>query len=127
MNRKGSEVMGPTTKRWLGIGLTAVVLLLIWITGGYANQGADQMELFGGTRGKVPFPHHLHQNTLKDCNACHAIFPQEAGSIAKLKAAGKLKKKQVMNGQCVKCHKARKKASESYGPVTCSKCHVKKK
>jgi len=42
------------------------------------NKGADKMELFGGEKGNVPFPHHKHQEVLKDCNICHADFPQKS-------------------------------------------------
>ncbi len=89
------------------------------------NKGAEKIELFGGKKGKIPFPHHTHQDVLKDCNICHADFPQKAGSIEALKAEGKLKKKQVMNKQCIKCHKKKKRAKERTGPTSCSKCHQK--
>ena len=92
---------------------------------GAANQGAENISIFGGSRGDVPFPHHAHQNRLKDCNTCHAAFPQEADGIKKMKVAGKLKPKQVMNKQCVKCHKEQKKAGNPTGPTTCSTCHFK--
>lgn len=90
------------------------------------NKGADKMELFGGDKGNVPFPHHKHQEVLKDCNICHADFPQAAGSIEKLKAEGKLQKKQIMNKQCTACHKDKQKAGEKTGPLTCTQCHQKK-
>ena len=89
------------------------------------NKGAANMDLNGGKRGNVPFPHHQHQENLGDCNICHSVFPQKSGSIAELKAEGKLKKKYVMNKLCTKCHKERKKAGEKSGPTTCKKCHVK--
>ena len=90
------------------------------------NKGAKEMELFGGTKGKVSFPHFKHQEIFKtDCNVCHEAFPQVAGSIEKLKTEGKLKKKQVMNKQCIACHKKKKKAGEKTGPTSCSKCHQK--
>ena len=44
------------------------------------------MVLQGGKLGSVPFSHHLHQNAIRDCNICHTLFPQIAGSIEKLKA-----------------------------------------
>ena len=89
------------------------------------DRGAAQIELEGGTRGKVPFPHHLHQEKLVDCQTCHAVFEQKSGSIEELKARGKLKKKHVMNKLCTKCHKQTKKAGKKTGPTTCSKCHIK--
>lgn len=90
------------------------------------NKGAEKMELSGGEKGNVPFPHHRHQEVLKDCNICHADFPQTAGSIDKLKAEGKLQKKQIMNKHCTACHKDKQKAGEKTGPLTCSQCHQKK-
>jgi len=89
------------------------------------NIGAEDITLNGGTKGKVPFPHRKHQDNLKDCNICHDTFPQSLGAIDDYKAQGKLKKKQVMNKLCTKCHKAEKKAENKAGPTTCSKCHVK--
>lgn len=89
------------------------------------DRGAAQLTLDGGSRGVVPFPHHRHQNTLGDCNACHNLFPKELGGIQRLKKEGKLVKKQVMNKHCIKCHKAQKKLGNPSGPKTCSKCHLK--
>ena len=92
---------------------------------GAANQGAENISIYGGSRGDVPFPHRAHQDRLKDCNTCHAVFPQETDGIKTLKAAGKLGPKQVMNKQCVKCHKEQKQAGNPTGPTTCSKCHIR--
>jgi len=89
------------------------------------NKGAEQIELQGGTRGNVPFPHRQHQEKLVDCQICHATFEQKAGSIQELKTQGKLKKKHVMNKLCTKCHKEKKRAGEKSGPTKCSKCHIK--
>ena len=91
------------------------------------NKGSASFEMEGGKRGKVPFPHHQHQENLDDCTICHSVFPQKSGSIEELKAQGKLKKKHVMNKLCTKCHKAAKKAGRKSGPTTCSKCHIKNK
>lgn len=87
------------------------------------NKGADMMSLSGGKQGSVPFPHHKHQDNLKDCQACHAVFPQEKGAIDKMKAEGNLKPKAVMNKQCIKCHRAEKKSGNPSGPLTCTTCH----
>lgn len=89
------------------------------------DKGAKEKELSGGTRGKVPFPHHKHQEKLGDCKVCHDVFPQTSGTIEDLKKQGKLKKKSVMNKLCIKCHKADKKAGKKTGPTSCSKCHKK--
>ena len=91
------------------------------------NKGAEQICVDGGSRGVVPFPHHRHQNALGECNICHDLFPQEQGSIARLKKEGILIKKQIMNKHCVKCHKTKKRAGEATGPTTCAKCHIKDK
>ena len=91
------------------------------------EKGANHIELEGGKRGKVPFPHQQHQENLGDCTICHAVFPQKPGSIEELKAQGKLKKKHVMNKLCTKCHKETKKAGKKTGPTTCAKCHIKTK
>lgn len=89
------------------------------------NKGPVNIEIDGGTRGKVPFPHRRHQENLEDCKICHSIFPQKPGSIEDLKAQGKLEKKYVMNKLCTKCHKEMKIAGRKTGPLTCSKCHIK--
>lgn len=89
------------------------------------DKGQKDHTLFGGKSGDVPFPHHLHQDALDDCNACHSSFPQEQGALASLKKAGTLKKKQVMNKTCLKCHRSMKKAKAKTGPTSCKGCHVK--
>lgn len=89
------------------------------------NKGNLNKELFGGDRGKVPFPHRMHQDKLGGCNACHSVFSRTHGSIEDMKKKGTLKPKEVMNKQCIKCHRAEKKAGRKPGPLTCSKCHVK--
>ena len=89
------------------------------------NQGPEQITIFGGSQGKVPFPHRQHQDRLNDCNVCHGIFPQETDAMKKLKEQGALKPKKVMNLQCIRCHKEDKRASKPHGPVTCNTCHIK--
>jgi hypothetical protein len=88
-------------------------------------RGADDMVLEGGSTGRVPFPHHRHQDALGDCMACHTLFPQEAGSIETLKAEGKLGKKAVMNA-CSKCHRSLAKSGQASGPTGCKQCHSRK-
>ena len=99
--------------------------LIVSVTAAAQNKGAEQININGGSRGNVPFPHHAHQDRLKDCNICHAVFPQEPGALDKQKSSGQLKPKEVMNKQCLKCHKAEKAAGNSKAPATCSQCHVK--
>ncbi len=91
------------------------------------NKGAENLELNGGNRGNVPFPHRQHQDQIGDCKICHSVFPQKTGSIKELKAEGTLKKKYVMNKLCTKCHKEKKRAGQKSGPTTCTKCHIKAK
>ncbi|MBW1896440.1 MAG: cytochrome c3 family protein [Deltaproteobacteria bacterium] len=89
------------------------------------NIGRENMMLQGGSSGDVPFPHHRHQTALGgDCNLCHSLFPQVSGSIEKLEAEGKLKKKQAMV-QCRTCHKTRVSKGQKAGPVKCRGCHKK--
>jgi hypothetical protein len=124
------DMMPMKTTPILLIGLVLVLAAtaavgLLPLDLGAQNMGAQEIKLAGGSRGEVPFPHLNHQNKLVDCNICHSIFPQTKGSIAKLKAEGKLKSKQVMNTHCIKCHKAEKRAGNASGPTTCAKCHVR--
>ena len=112
------------------IGWLIVPLIVIgWVSSAGAaetsERGAAQIVMEGGKSGKVPFPHHLHQENQADCMACHALFPQESGVVERLKSEGQLKAKQVMNKLCVKCHRERKKANQPSGPVSCKTCHVK--
>ena len=110
------------------IAISALIAgLSIAVSPAIENPGDENIEMEGGKRGKVPFPHHQHQKSLSDCQICHSVFPQESGSIEKLKAEGKLKKKYVMNKLCTKCHKQKKKAGLKSGPTSCAKCHIKKK
>ena len=105
-----------------------ISVAMVWIAGlslAETNNGAKEMVIPSGNQGDVKFPHHQHQETLKDCMLCHDLFPQQAGAISDLKQKGVLAQKQVMNKQCVKCHKARKEAGEKSGPVTCTPCHTK--
>ena len=107
--------------------MTLLMLVDSWMAVCRANEnkGAENIDLKAGSRGNVFFPHRRHQNKLGDCRICHSVFPQKAGSIAELKAEGKLKQKYVMNKLCTKCHKEKKKAGQPSGPTTCSKCHIK--
>ena len=106
-----------------------MILIIMLFTGTFAfavqNQGAKDIKLDGGKKGAIDFPHHMHQSAIGDCNACHDVFPKTSGVIKDLIGQKKLKKKQVMNKTCIKCHKAKKKAGEKTGPTKCSACHVK--
>ena len=118
-------------KTKLSVALISIVAIVVGSTvafsGNDQNKGADSIEIDGGTRGKVPFPHRQHQERIVDCKICHSVFPQNPGSIKELKGQGKLKKKYVMNKLCTKCHKETKKAGRKTGPTTCTKCHIKAK
>ena len=89
------------------------------------NKGAEKIQIDGGSRGAISFPHRTHQDSLGDCSICHTMFPQETQSLDRLKESGQLKPKAVMNKLCIKCHKAEKKAGNNAGPTTCSKCHIR--
>lgn len=89
------------------------------------NKGSKDIVLDTRKQGIVNFPHHMHQSTIGDCSVCHSIFPQEKGAIQNAVANKALKKKQVMNKTCIKCHRDLKKAGKTHGPTSCKKCHVK--
>ena len=111
----------------LGIGILMVAAGSVAMSSvATENKGAAEIDLPGGKRGPVPFPHHRHQDTLGDCEICHSVFPQKAGIIEELKAQGKLQKKHVMNKLCTKCHRQKKREGLKTGPTTCAKCHIKK-
>ena len=112
-------------KATIGVLLICLAVMLAGMALAVENKGAETMELEGGKRGNVPFPHHQHQNKLVDCKICHDTFPQEKGVIEKLKKAGKLKPKHGSYNQCSKCHKEKRRAGEKSGPITCKKCHIK--
>jgi hypothetical protein len=101
---------------------------IVWMAGmsiAETNKGAKEIVIPAGKQGDVKFPHFQHQEALKDCMLCHDLYPQQAGAIQDLMQKGTLGQKQVMNKQCVKCHKAKKEAGEKSGPVICKECHVK--
>jgi hypothetical protein len=105
------------------------VFLLIISVFAFAQQdqymGAKEINLDGGVKGKIDFPHQVHQDALGDCSICHSMFPMKQGTIKDLIAQGILRKKKVMNKTCLKCHRAMKKTGKATGPVSCSKCHIK--
>jgi hypothetical protein len=88
-------------------------------------EGREEISLYGGKSGNILFPHHIHQKVVTDCQICHVNFPQEEGALGAAKESAALKKKQVMNKTCLKCHRALKKAGEKAGPTSCKKCHKK--
>lgn len=111
---------------WVWVPATLFLFAAIGFSGAMqtADHGAAQLEINGGSRGVVPFPHQRHQDTLGDCSICHDVFPQKVGGIDELKAQGTLNKKEIMNKHCIKCHRDRKRAGESYGPTgSCNGCH----
>ena len=87
--------------------------------------GEKEISLYGGKSGTILFPHHMHHKVVTDCQICHVNFAQEEGALGAAKKAGDLKKKQVMNKTCLKCHRALKKAGEKSGPTNCKGCHTK--
>lgn len=123
-NRKhpGRDFLLKTIIRY---GFLLLTLATLAFTPVNEKQGAENISLFGGKRGDVPFPHRRHQEVNKDCSVCHTLFPREKGIIEALKKEEKLKAKQVMNKLCVKCHRAKAKAGEPSGPRSCNACHIK--
>ncbi len=90
---------------------------------GAENRGAKDIVIHAGYRGDVHFPHWQHQELVKDCQVCHSLIPRSAGSIERLKEAGMLGNKVVMNTICLKCHRDRRQAGKPSGPIACSGCH----
>jgi len=92
------------------------------------EKGAETVIFEKGRMPAVTFDHHMHQDKLdNECNACHDLFPMKAGIIKEMITEEKLKKQQVMNSKCVKCHKDRKKQGLEAGPTKCTACHVRSK
>ena len=90
------------------------------------NTGSSVVIFEKGKMPQVAFPHHLHQQKLNnECNLCHDLFPMQAGVIKEMILQEKLKKQQVMNSKCLKCHKDRLQAGLAAGPVKCTECHVR--
>lgn len=90
------------------------------------DKGRETIELYGGEKdGPVKFAHHKHQKRIPDCKACHKTFPQKKGAIEAGKQAETLKKKQVMNKICIKCHRQKKADGSRKGPFKCKECHIK--
>ncbi len=92
------------------------------------DKGAEVVVFEKGRMQPVTFAHHMHQQKLSnDCSSCHDLFPMESGIIKEMITQEKLKKQQVMNSKCVKCHKDRKKQGLAAGPTKCTACHVRSK
>ncbi|MFP4194212.1 MAG: cytochrome c3 family protein [Desulfosalsimonas sp.] len=105
--------------------LCALVLPVKTFETGASGTGAEEICLQGGRLGEVEFPHLLHQKTPGDCSTCHDMFPREKDAILMQQEAGELKKQQVMNMLCIKCHVARQSVLKPSGPTKCAKCHQK--
>lgn len=86
------------------------------------NMGAKDI-VIAASKGNVPFSHAGHQKVVTDCNACHGLYSKEPGVIVRMKAEGRLEAKQVMNKQCIKCHRDDKNQGKETGPTSCSDCH----
>jgi c(7)-type cytochrome triheme protein len=114
-----------------GFMLTVVMTLLLSIglvemCGADQERGLKDLILEGGASGEVPFPHHQHQDRLPDCQVCHQLFPQKKGAIQALISQGDIKKRTVMNTQCVDCHRKTRAFGTAGGPIGCKDCHRKK-
>lgn len=82
------------------------------------------IELSGGAKGDITFPHEIHQKALTDCQICHSIYPQKIKGISASIKSGKMEKKQAM-GECIKCHRTNIAENKKTGPVSCGECHKK--
>jgi hypothetical protein len=111
-------------RRWLIPFVTAAMVWSVTLSTADTGKGAKEIVIPGGSQGNIKFPHQQHQEALKDCMLCHDLFPQQAGAIQDLKQKGTLTQKQVMNKQCLKCHRSKKEAGEKSGPVMCKECHA---
>ncbi|MBC2716079.1 MAG: cytochrome c3 family protein [Desulfobacteraceae bacterium] len=113
--------------------LLIVVFFVFLAVFSYAHEDHDDFgdEIIILEKGRMPqvtFPHQMHQTVLENnCNACHDLFPKQHGIIKEMITQEKLKKQQVMNSNCLKCHKERKAAGQKAGPVKCTQCHVRSK
>ena len=103
--------------------LIAVAMCGIVMAG--QGKGPARINIYGGKTGNIDFPHKAHQDSLKDCSICHTLFKKEENSLKKMKEAGDIKKKAVMNKLCIKCHRAKKSEGVHTGPTSCRKCHIK--
>ena len=120
----------PLRRRWFtgATGLAVLIFMAVPCSGTPAEMetGAEEIVIDGGSNGPVFFPHRQHQDSeLITCQACHGLFPQEADSINRLISDGALKSLQVMNSQCISCHRQTSAAGRPSGPRSCSTCHAK--
>ena len=108
------------------MGLVVVFFAAAMCTGATVetDNGAKEIMIDAGPKGSVFFPHRQHQEMESiTCQACHELFPQEPGSIARLKNEGTLKARQVMNNLCISCHRKTALAGRPSGPRSCNICH----
>jgi len=85
----------------------AAAVLVMFSAG--AVMAADTIT-FTAKNGTVSFNHKMHQETLKDCKACHAKGP------GKIEGFGK----DWAHKNCKGCH-----ADKGAGPTKCNECHKK--
>ncbi len=104
--------------------IVGIFILSLAFTGSAFAAGSANIVLNGGHFGDVHFPHKLHQDTLKNCNLCHKLFPMKKGAIEDLIANKTLKKQEVMKN-CEDCHRADKAKGIKAGPTSCRGCHKK--
>ena len=112
-------------KRWAFSTFFVMVFVAVVMVGAGVDRGLERFFMDGGKRGTVDFPHHMHQDALADCGACHDLFPKSPGAIQEMKSSGSLKKKQVMNSKCIACHRKLKEEKQASGPVKCGQCHTR--
>jgi transcription initiation factor IIF auxiliary subunit len=104
--------------------LIMVISLVVCVNA--QDKGSETVIFEKGRMSAVTFDHHMHQDKLdNECNACHDLFPMKKGIIKEMITEEKLKKQQVMNSKCVKCHKDITKQGLKAGPTKCTECHVR--
>ena len=89
------------------------------------NKGAENVTISAGKAGNVPFSHKNHQDKIEDCMVCHQLVPKEKNAVSELIGTGTISKQQVMNTQCIKCHRQLKLEEKASGPIACNECHRK--
>ncbi len=108
------------------IGVMMILSVVAWAQQNL-DKGADMIQLnLDRAMAEVDFPHHVHQNVVNDCDACHMTFPMAAGIIEEKITRREFRKQQIMNDVCLDCHRAMKTAGQSTGPVACNQCHIRR-
>jgi hypothetical protein len=93
-----------------------VTMFAVTAFAGAAFAAVPETIVLPASKGKVTFPHKLHQETLQDCKKCHE---NGLGKIAELG------KSWAHDVNCKKCHIDMNRAGMKTGPIKCDDCHMK--